>query len=202
MNRLNWISMFRLLALIPLIGMFTGCASYEYDLIQPTAHAGHIGSKDWQRFTMDDIEYRLKSSDDRLVIDAYNRSEEPVKLVGDDSVAVDPKGESHPLRSRTLPPGSYVRLILPPPPPTVRRSGPTFGFGVGVVGSRFHRHGFGYGAFDDFYEPGPTYYAVYDYSDATLWTWEGDRTDARLILAYDRGKERVRHEFLFRRVKQ
>jgi hypothetical protein len=202
MNRLKWKSVTRLMVLTPLIALLGGCASYEYDLVRPEAHAGHIGTKESQRITMDNVEYVMKSSNDHLVIDAYNRGEEPMKLIGDDSTAIDPKGESHPLRSRTIPPGSFVRLILPPPPPQIQRSGPTFGFGVGVVGSRFHHRDFGYGGINDFYEPGPTYYAVYDSSDATLWRWEGDRTDARLILVFDRGKEPIRHDFLFRRVKQ
>ncbi len=193
--------------LVLVAGISGGCATYEYDVIRPP-EVGHIGQKEWKSVTLDDaaVEYRLRSANNHLVMDVFNRADdETLKLIGDDSAAVDPKGESHPFKSRTIPPGSYIRLILPPPPPTIRRSGPTFGFGVGVgtLGSRYRRSEFGYGRVydDDFYDPGPTYYAVYDYSDSTLWQWEGDRTDVKLILIFERGKERLHHELLLRRIK-
>lgn len=147
------------LAFVPacLVFLTLGCARYEFDVVEPRELAGHVGAKSWVVLRRDEVEYRLRSYDNRLVTHVYNRSEAPLKLLGPDSAAVDPRGESHPLHSATIPSGSYVKRIFPPPLPRVRQTGPTFGFGVGVgygsagpgggagraIGNRgFGRHGF------------------------------------------------------------
>jgi hypothetical protein len=144
----------------------------------------------------------------------YNRGERPVKLLGPDSAAVDPRGESHPLQSATILPGSHVRRLFPPPRPRVQRWGPSFGIGVGAGygGGFHHRDHFGYGAYDDI---GPRYYSVYDANDRTYFNWPGN-TDLRLLLTYHRGptnssqpppstaearEDTFRHEFTFRRLR-
>lgn len=201
-----------LLRLVPLLILLPGCVRYEYDVVQPPELAGHVGTKSWVSFQRDELEYRLRTVDDRLVMRIYNLGEQPVKLLGPDSAAVDPRGESHPLRRATILPGSHVRLVFPPPRPRVARYGPSFGFGVGIgsgFGGRFHhRDHFGYGAYDDI---GPRYYSVYDASDPTYFRWPGN-TNLRLLLTYRRGltgesetpadeggEEIFRHEFTFRR---
>jgi hypothetical protein len=194
-------------ALLPsalLLVLTSGCVHYEYDLVQPINLARHVGTRQWETFRFDELEYRLRTSDERLVMLVYNRGERTVKLSGPDSAAVDPRGESHPLQSRTIPRDSFVKLILPPPAPQVRPYGPTFGFGVGVGYSRrFGRPyrdglGFGSGMYDDV---GPRYYSVYDPNDRTYYTWPGG-SDLRLLLAYrQEGADDFRHEFVFRRRK-
>jgi hypothetical protein len=181
-----------------------GCARYEYDLVRPQELAQHVGTKQWVVLRRDELEYRLRTSDNRLVALVYNRGGRAVKLSGADSAAVDPRGESHPLQGRTLPPDSYVKLILPPPRPEVRSYGPTFGFGVGVGYSRRfgrpYRDGLGYGSvlYDDVE---PRYYTVYDPNDRSYYDWPGE-SDLRLLLAFERdGAEGFRHEFVFRRRK-
>lgn len=181
-----------------------GCVHYEYDVVQPPDLARHVGTRQWESFRVDALEYRLRTSDDRLVMLVYNRGERTVKLSGPDSAAVDPRGESHPLQSRTIPRDSYVKLILPPPPPQVRSYGPTFGFGVGMgYTRRFGRPygdglGFGSGMYDDFE---PRYYSVYDPNDRTYFNWPGD-SDLRLLLTFQaEGGEGFRHEFVLRRRK-
>ena len=191
------------LLLVPLAG---GCARYEYDIVRPADLAQHVGTKQWTTFTLDDLEYRLRSYDNRLVALIYNRSEQPVRLSGEESTAVDPRGESHPLRGRTILPGSHIKLILPPPRPRVRDYGPRFGFGMGVgISRRYRRDHFGYGTYDDLTDYGPRYYTVYDASDATYWAWPGEG-NATIVLAYERGErgeagETFEHEFVFRRVR-
>lgn len=181
-----------------------GCVHYEYDVVQPADLARHVGTKQWENFRIDPLEYRLRTSDDRLVMLVYNRGGRTVKLSGPDSAAVDPRGESHPLPSRTVPPDSYLKLVLPPPLPQVRSYGPAFGFGVGMgYGRRFGRpyyDGLGFGAgMDDDVEP--RYYSVYDPNDRTYFNWPGD-SDLRLLLAFQTdGGEAFRHEFLLRRRK-
>ena len=183
-----------------------GCARYEYDLVRPPELARHVDAKSWATFPLEPLEYRLRTSDNRLVMLVYNRGEKTIKLSGTDSAAVDPRGESHPLQGRTIMPGSYVKLILPPPAPQVRASRPTFGFGVGVgYGAAYgypYRDGLGYGApyygYDEFE---PRYYSVYDVNDRTYFEWPGE-TELRLSLAYEpESGERFRHEFVFRRRK-
>ena len=205
--------MFRLL---PLLLLVPGCVRYEHDVVQPAGLAGPVGTESWVSFRRDELEYRLRTADDRLVMRIYNRGERPVKLLGADSVAVDPRGEGHPLQSATILPGSHVSRIFPPPRPQVAGYGPSFGFGTGVgygyggpVHDRDH-FGYGYGAYDDV---GPRYYSVYDPNDRTHFNWPGN-TDLRMLLAYQRGlagqnepggtdgtEPTFRHEFVFRRRK-
>jgi hypothetical protein len=71
------------------------------------------------------------------------------------------------------------------------------GVGVAHAGHPYHH---GYGAAGVYDDPGPRYYSVYDPNDATFWQWEGE-TEAKLVLAYERGKERFSDEFVFRRKK-
>ena len=195
-----------LLAVATLTG---GCARYEYDVVEPPDLAGHVGEKSWVALRRsDDLEYRLRSADDRLVMRVFNRGGRPVKLLGADSVIVDSRGESHPMLGATVPPGSYVQRVFPPPLPRVRRYGPSFGFGVGVMGAQRvrhrghryhpHRHPFHSAGFHDFE---PRYYTVYDPNDPTFFGWPGGAS-ARFIFAFQRdGEEMIRHEFLIRRVK-
>lgn len=185
-----------------LLLLLTGCVHYEYDVVEPPELAGHVGEKSWVSLQRDDIEYRLRSYDNRLVVHIYNRGGEVIRLLGADSAAVDPRGESHPLHGAAIPPASYAKRIFPPPQPRVQRYGPTVGVGVGVGHGaghgHYHHHPFHSPAFDDF---GPRYYGVYDPSDRTYFQWPGE-TNVRLLLGYEReGGERFRHEFLIRRRK-
>jgi hypothetical protein len=186
-----------------------GCARYEYEVVRPPDLAGHIGSKAWVALRRGDVEYRAISSDNRLVMRLYNRGEVQVKLLGADSAVVDPRGESRPLLGATIPPGSYVTRIFPPPRPTVQRTGPGIGFGVGagyagaqrVRGSRYryhrHPHHFhsGFSSFERRYD------TVYDPNDRTHFDWPGE-TSVRFLFTLEREVgELIRHEFLIRRTK-
>ena len=193
---------FPVLVAMALLALAGGCARYEYDLVRPPELAQHIGTKAWSTVPLDDLEYRLLTSDNRLVMLIYNRGEQTVKLSEADSVVVDPRGESRPLVGRTIVAGSYAKLIFPPPRPQFRSYGPTVGVGVGYsryYGQRYH-DGFGYGpgfgAYDDLE---PRYYNVYDVNDRRYFDWPGD-TEVRLLLAYERERgEPFRHDLVFRR---
>jgi hypothetical protein len=203
-----------------LLALLAGCAHYEYDVVQPPELAGHVGDNAWVVLRRGgDVEYRLRSSDGYLVMLVYNRGESPVKLLGTDSFAVDPRGESHPMPSGTIPPGSYVKRIFPPPRPRVEPYGPRFSFGVGYfhaqrVGgaraaparpppARYYRpYPYPYGFYDGFDDFEPRYYTVYDTNDRTYFDWPGG-TSVRFLFAFAReGQEGVvRQEMLVRRVK-
>jgi hypothetical protein len=187
--------------------LFTGCARYEYDVLEPRQLAGHVGTKGWVSLRRQgDLEYLLRTADNRLVMLIHNRGDATLKLLADDSVVVDPAGESRPVAGATLVPGSHVKRIFPPPRPRVGPYGPTIGIGVGAAyGSGHghyhhghHHHGY-YGAGYDMTEP--RYYTVYDPNDRTYFDWPGG-TSVRLLLTFQReGAENVRHEFLIRRTK-
>jgi hypothetical protein len=188
-----------------LLFLLTGCAHYEYDVVQPPDLAGHVPERAWVSLRRGELDYRLRSYDNRLVMRVYNRGERAVKLLGTDSAAVDPRGESHPLQSATIPPGSFVSRIFPPPRPRVERYGPTFGIGVGAsYGAAHGPHGYRYrdpfysGGFDDF---GPRYYSVYDPNDRSYFNWPGE-SSVRFLFVFQPGNgDPLRHEFVIRRRK-
>ena len=195
-----------LLLLTSLAFVAGGCAHYEYDLVEPADHAAHIGTKSPVEVRLEPIRYQAQTSSDHLVLVIHNETQEPLKLLGEDSFAVDPNGESHPLPTRTIAPGTAMKLILPPVKPTFRETGPHYGVGVGVgVAHSYGRHGYTAGGFAGdpwYYDDYPRYYRLED--DGTLyWNWNGDKTDVRLRLVYQRGdkQEKFHHDFTFRRVK-
>ena len=201
------------LVVLSACALLGGCARYEYDLVHPPELRRHVGPKTDQVIRLDSIEYRLRTVDNRLVMRAYNRSDVPLQLLGEQSVVVAPDGESHPIRGRTIPPGSYVKLIFPPPRPRIQNYGPTFGVGVGVGYSSHDRYHGVVGAspnvHDPLYDHGPAYLTMYEPAEALYWDWQGE-TDARMILVYRRAgpsaatapaSSEIRHEFTFHRRK-
>ena len=190
----------------------TGCARYEYDLVEPSEHAGHVGASLDKSVTIEPLTYRLRSVDNRLVIRVFNDTDDAIELLGARSSVVDPNGQSHPLRGQTMAPKSFIKLILPPPRPRVYDTGPTFGVGVGygVHSSiapapsdglpdrrEFHKH---HNEWEPYFRDEPQYIAVVDDSDVYYWDWKGGG-DARVHLVYRRGDSEIRHSFVFRRVK-
>ena len=198
--------MYRLLPLLLGLGFITGCARYEYDLVHPADLRRHIGKTD-AVMRLGAIEYKLRTVDNRLVMRAYNRSDVTMQLLGEESVAVAPDGESHPVRGRTIAPGSHVKLIFPPLRPRVYRGGPSFGVGVGVSARRSRYRATG-AAYDPLVHE-PAYLMVYESGEALYWDWKGE-SEARIILVYQRSgpaaatapaNDFVRHEFTFRRLR-
>jgi hypothetical protein len=201
--------------ILSLLCLLAGCAHYEYEVVQPPELAGHVGDDAWVALRRGGgIDYRLRSYDNYLVMLVYNDGDTPVKLLGTDSFAVDPHGESHPMPSSTIPPGSYVKRIFPPPRPRVDPYGPSWSFGVGYVHaqhvsaatshpphhSAWYPYPYHYGYANHYYEP--RYYTVYDVNDRTYFNWPGG-TSVRFLFAFAReGQEGViRQELLVRRVK-
>jgi hypothetical protein len=205
--------------------LLAGCTHYEFDIIHPPQLTQHVGTKSDAIATLDPLEYRFRSYEDHLIIRVFNPTDEPIKLLGDQSAVVDPEGQSHPLRSATIESHSFVKLILPPAPIIVEPTGPRIGIGLGVRaeapttadqplylmthGRRYHRgyypryYGFyGWRAYDpwfyDYYSP--RYYVLYDENDTTYWDWRGE-TEVRLALAFERNGKTFRDEFEFKRVK-
>jgi len=214
---------------LTLLSLFlaVGCAHYEYDITRPADLAQHVGTKQDVTATLDPLEYRFRSYEDHLIVRIFNPTDDPIQLLGEQSAAVDPKGQSHPLHSATIESHSFVKLILPPPPPYVEPYGPTIGLGFGMSADagasrtdhpiyldvhgrgghfhHFHREfigGWGWNYWDPWYDDfyGPRYYVLYDGDDTTYWNWKGE-TEVRLALAFQHNDKTFRDEFEFRRVK-
>jgi hypothetical protein len=198
-----------------LLCLGTGCAHYEYNLVRPPELTRHIGTETDEVFTVDPLQYRLRTVDNRLVVRIYNTTDDPVELLGTRSTVVDPDGQSHPLRGQTIAAGSFIKLIFPPIPPRIYDYGPTFGIGVGYgyhtavypyharPGYHFHpAYGPPYGPY--WHDPalyGPRYLAVVEGGDTTYWDWKGADGEMRLLLAFQRQGKEFRQEFVFRRQK-
>jgi len=178
-----------------------GCTHYGYDLVRPSDLARHIGSKEDATFDYDPLNYRLRAVENRLVMQIFNPTSDPITLVGERSYAVDPGGQSHPLRGQTIAPNTFIKLILPPMRPYYYQSSPTIGFGVGLGVGRVYRRPWGYAPRVPYYYDEPRYITYYDESDVSYWDWEG-QTDARIHLTYRQGQKTFEQEFVFHRVKE
>jgi len=211
------------LAMILSLLLAVGCTHYEYDLVRPADAAQHIGTKADVVVPIEPLEYRFRSYEDHLIVRVFNPTDDPIQLLGAQSTAVDPKGQSHPLRSATIESHSFVKLILPPVPAYVDPYGPSIGIGFGMSAQardenrplylmnsggqhrHFHR---GVGRYNgwSYWDPwyydyyAPRYYVLYDENDTTYWDWHGE-SEVRLALVFERNDKTFRDEFVFRRVK-
>src|SRR5258707_1177104 len=91
---------------------FCGCAHYEFRLVQPPNFAQTIG-KQPVTIHYDPLDYRLAGRGDALSMRVVNPTDEPVTLLSAKTYVVDPAGETHPLRGRSIAPHSYVGMSLP-----------------------------------------------------------------------------------------
>jgi hypothetical protein len=181
-----------------LLSTMAGCARYEYDIIRPPEVAQHIGSGNDAVIVLDPLIYRMRSMGSHLVIRIQNPTTDRIQLLGAQSSVVDPHGESHPLRSQTIAPNSFIKLILPPMPPQVAPAGPTIGIGIGAgFGAAYP---YSYGCYDPLWER-PRYYAVNDAEGTYYWEWTGE-SDVRVNLVFQRDEQKpFSHEFIFHRRK-
>jgi hypothetical protein len=122
-------------ALLSVVCLSAGCGHYEYDVVEPPELRQHVGDNSDVVFSRSPLVYRLRSYENHLVIRIQNPTPQPVLLLGGQSYAVDPQGQSHPFPTQTIAPGSFIKFILPPVPPEPVPTGPTIGFGF-VVDAR------------------------------------------------------------------
>src|SRR5690348_13162230 len=138
MTRLTFLTSRSLMLLLAVPLLASGCAHYDFNLVKPEQFAATVGKKQDTVVTLDPLEYHFRNVDNFLVVRIKNPTDDPIQLLGDRSSAVDGHGEAHPLRSQTIPPAAYVKVIVPPPRPTAYDPGPHFGFGFGTVGYAGH----------------------------------------------------------------
>jgi hypothetical protein len=181
----------------------TGCAGYEFDIAKPPDLVRHIGSEEETNFTRGPLAYRLRAYQGRLVVRIFNHTAGPIRLVGEQSGVFAPDQKSHPLPGQMIAPGSFIKLILPPPRPWAEPIGPSTAFGS-VGGWPDWRN------YDDpwssgFYYGPPGYYSPPGYTMVDTgnyyWDWDGP-TDMRLTLTFQTGDAPpFSQEFLFHRRK-
>jgi hypothetical protein len=162
----------------------TGCATYEFDLVEPPNLRTHIGRRAMTTVRVEPLAYSMQAVEGRLVMFVENPTDEPVQLLGDRCWVVDANGVSHPLPRRTIAPAGRIKLIFPPPRPRYDRGGPTFGVGVGVSAHHYGRHEF-MGVYDPWYDE-PRYVTVYDDASDLYYDWPGE-SSIRISLFYRRG---------------
>lgn len=175
-----------LLLAIPLLAI--GCARYDFSLVKPEQFAATVAKKDDTVVTLDPLEYHFRNVDNFLVVRIKNPTGDPIRLLGDRSSAVDGHGEAHPLHTQTIPPGAFVKVIVPPPRPTAYDPGPHFGFGFAYNN--------GGGLYSPWYYDGPHTYTLYDEGNNFYWDWRKN-TSVRLTFTFERGEKTFGNEFTF-----
>jgi hypothetical protein len=154
-----------------------GCATYEFNIIQPGAYRQHISEKPIV-VSAGPVEYTFQTVEGHLVIQVKNASAALMEIAADQSREIDPAGQEHSIRGTILQPGGQMKLVLPPMP-HLDTQGPQFGFGMGVGaasgGPEGDRLGF---AWDD-----PRYGAAVD--GRQPWDWPAD-AQVKLILTFQR----------------
>lgn len=174
------------LLLIALVG--PGCATYEYNITQPDNLRGHIPQKTDRIVKIDPLEYHFRSVDNHLVIRTFNPTADPIILLGDRSTVVAPDGQSHPLRTQTIAPGSFIKIIFPPIQPKAFIQDPILGVGIGARVD----------AAD--YDLGPRYLYVDNPDELLYWDWNGE-TDITATFMYRRGSNEFSNHLTFHRQK-
>jgi hypothetical protein len=188
----------KLLGIFFVAALMSGCARYQYAIVEP-AHLATTLGKDGTRVSYDPLEYDFAVRDDMLSMAIANPTLQPVSIVGAKSYIVSPDGQSHPVGvSGSIAPRSFTAMVLPPEP-VVYRSEPRFsiGFGIGsgyYGGGPYVSHGFGYHFYDSVYEGPRDYYPV----NLPYWTWKTGQV--RLRLAYE-GTNAFTHDFVIERRK-
>lgn len=187
--------MLRLFIISCVAGLLCGCASYEYQLREPATFSQRIGGEE-RRLEFEPLIYHLRSYENRLVMRVQNPTTQPIELLGSQSSIVDPAGQSHPLRSQTIAPNSFIKLIFPPLRPRAYGTETTFGVGLRVDSGGGENYDRGGALYTE-----PAYLGVYDDGDVLYWDWKGE-SSARISLVYLRAGNTFRNEFVFDRVKR
>ena len=186
------IQLFAFVGLLAFCGV--GCAHYQVNLQQPEQYATTITDKADVLVNIDPLRYIFRSVEDVLVIRIKNPTTEPIELLGNQSSAIDVSGEAHPLRSQTIPPGAFIKLIVPPPRPTVYDPGPNVSFGFGAIG-RVDR-----GYIEDRTAPyvydEPRTLTMSDVGNNFYWDWKAN-TAIKLILTYQQQGQVLHQTFTF-----
>ena len=187
---MEYIMMIRYLAICCVSMLLVGCTNYNY-IVTDSKHLSQRVSKDTQTtLKIDPVIYGMVVKENRLVLTIKNTLADPVELLGTKSTVVDEKGQSHPLRSQTIAPNAFVKLILPPLRPRFETA-PSGGFMFGMHARRESS------AVPDAAEPKslrapvathsaePIYLDYFSDTDPYYWDFDGE-SEIRLLLTYQK----------------
>ncbi|MGC4032057.1 MAG: hypothetical protein QM754_10050 [Tepidisphaeraceae bacterium] len=180
--------------------MAAGCVSYRYDLTavdaapatNPTDFAAAgvptqvVKDRDLV-IPANPARLRLRQVESRCVLMIENPTDAEITLDGNASAIVDPLGQSRYVATQLIPPGAFVKFVLPPlrdQPPT----GPQFQLGIGMWASA------------DADTPRPARY-LQTGRPAEFWEWDGEGK-IRIVLTLKQGDQTTRHTFVLTRVKE
>lgn len=178
-----------------------GCVNYGYDVTAPATATFRVPSDRFAPIPEGPVDYRFRTVDNHLIVQVWNDTHEPVRVVGERSAVVDPSGRSHAIRPMLIAPGSFVRFIVPPVLRTISEPGWSVGFGVGGGFGHFH-HGRFYGAgfYDPFWFDEPRYVTVVE-GEQAYWEWDGEGGEVRLILVIEHQGHEFTHELRITRTR-
>lgn len=179
------------LVLVPALALLlTGCARYQYRVTEPERFAAQAVRKE-EPVSMEYEPLRYEAADrgGRLALGIFNPTPDLLRLDGNRSYVIDPRGETHSLPARTIAPRSSVRLFLPPEP-EVYRAGPSFSFGIGG--------GYGYSPFyPDFGYPQVIYHEPQNFylDGPDDWDWFLGTVTVRLYYETEGKTNSYDHQF-------
>ena len=165
-----------------------GCTSYRYSV--DTGENVLLVKKDQDLvLRADPAELRLRQVESRCVVLVANPTSQPFEIDGGGSAIVDPRGQSRGIAPQLVPPGSYVKYVLPPLRDQAPR-GPSFGIGLGVL---VQAPATGEMRKPVYLDIGPR--------NMEYWEWDGAGT-VKLILSLKQNRQMQQHTFVLRREKQ
>ncbi len=175
-------------ALLSIIGLLlTGCASYRYDVAGPDGSAKTVRKDADLVIPAEPAEIRVRQVENRCVFMIENPTTQPVSLDGANSAVVDPTGQSRALAGQLIPPGAYLKLVLPPMAEYEPR-GPEFRIGFGMQVSAPQE------------ESVKAHYLMSAAGPMEYWEWSGAGS-IRLTLSLVQEQVSRRHEFTITRTK-
>ncbi len=187
---------FLLLFLVASLTWVTGCASYDYQIVEPASLTHRITDQP-VTVSYEPLQYSMSRYKDRLGMTIINPTAERVTLRGDRSYVIDPRGESHPVRGRTLGPRSYSAMLWPPVPASGTMVYPGF-YGPGWWGwGPYPYPGYWGGFYPDYYGPTTSYYQIY-----TPFDWKWKEGQAHMHLSYEQNGRHFDHDFVILRQRE
>jgi hypothetical protein len=185
-----------LLLLSAWVVCFSGCATYDYRVVQPAGVPQPVADQS-VIIRYDPLEYQLVRFRGRLAMSIVNPTEDRITLLSERSFVVDPQGGSHPLRGGILAPHSHIQMLLPPIPFTFVYPdwgwgwGPGWGWEPGWGAPYYPYWGPYWGP--AFYGPPPVVYSQAKILTPYDWTWNAG--SARFRLTYDSNNKIFEHDF-------
>jgi len=166
----------------------TGCTTWHYDVSDPVGASKSVTKDADLVIPAPPGEVRVRQVESRCVFMIENPTTQPITLDGSNSAIVDPTGQTRVLAGQLIPPGAFVKLVLPPIEEYEPR-GPEFRIGFGMQVSAPTQ------------DTVRAQYLMSGASPMEYWNWSGSGS-IRVILTLSQEQVSKRHEFLITRTKK